>query len=63
MPISNSFHHPAHRQINIRLIQAESHDLVENVLLLKNVENHRNISLTPFFLSENCSPDCVKSKT
>lgn len=47
MPISNSFHDPAHSQINIRLITAESHDLVENVLLLKNVESHRNISLTP----------------
>lgn len=52
MPISNTFHDPAHSQINIRLITAKSHDLVENVLLLKtvmNIESHRNISLTPLF--------------
>lgn len=67
MPISNSFHDPAHSQIDIRLITAESRDLVENILLLKNVESHRNISLTPLFffflIRANCSHDCVKSKT
>lgn len=64
MPISNSVHDPAHSQINISLI-TESHDLVKNVLLLNNVESHKNISLTPllFFLSANFSPNCVKSKT
>lgn len=65
MPISNSAHDPVRSQINISLITAESHDLVKNVLLLNNVESHKNISLTSlfFFLSINFSLNCVKSKT
>lgn len=49
MPISNSAHDPVRSQINTSLITAESHDLVKNVLLLNNVESHKNISLTSLF--------------
>lgn len=65
MPISNSCHDPAHSQIDTRWIKAESHELVGNVLLLENMENHSNICLTLLLLlllSANHSPDSVKSK-